>query len=72
MWFRVWMHGSVQDFPTYDAAAAHVQGCVSVLQLKGEPVGRWWAQIGRLSDCCYRVVWFDDAGVYHCSPWLSV
>lgn len=65
------MHGCVFDFPTYAAAAAHVQCRASVLQLQGEPVRRWWAQVHRLSDGAFRLVWFDDGGVYHCTPWLS-
>lgn len=71
MRFRVFMHDSMHDFKTYAAAAAYVQGCVYALQLASEPVRRWWAQIDRLSDGCYRLVWFDAGGVYHCSPWLS-
>ena len=71
MSFRVFIHDSVQDFASYSLAAAYIQECVSVLQLIGEPSARWWAQVHRLSDGAFRLVWFDAGGVYHCSPWLS-
>lgn len=71
MKFRVFIHESNMEFASYSLAASYVQECVSNLQLIGEPSSRWWAQISRLSDDAFRLVWFDTGGVYHCSPWLS-